>query len=159
MIFISLPRALQGVVGILACSVALHAYAGNTQPCEALSPEQVSAIVGSSMRLTSASQPNRDETGQHCIFSSENRRVELTVHRAANEHAAAKRYERELQRVDGATGEPLHGVGTESRLRITEKGSTIVARFGVHVVMVSTNAGREAVVGLARAAGAKVTRQ
>lgn len=159
MIAISLRSALRGIVGILACSVALHAYAGNMEPCESLSAEQVSAIVGSPMRPTNASQPGRDETGQHCIFSGENTRVELTVHRAANEHAAAKRYERELQRVDGAIGEPLHGVGTESRLRITEKGSTIVARFGVHVVMVSTNAGREAVVGLARAAGAKVTRQ
>ena len=146
------------LIGFMACGTGLAAKVDGLASCGVLSAEQVSAIVRVSVRDATEADSKQSEPNQHCKFAGGNVNVEITVFRATSEHAAAQRYEQALERAadGGSRGEPLHGVGTESRFRMTEKGSTIIARFGVHVVVVSTNAGRESVVGLARAAGAKV---
>ena len=149
------------LIGMLACATGLEANAGGPAACGVLSAEQVSAIVREPVRVASSVDPKQGAPTQHCKFVGENVSAEITVVRATTEHAAAQRYEQALRRApdDRSRDEPLHGVGIESRYRMTEKGSTIIARFGVHVVVVSTNAGRESVVGLARAVGARVTAQ
>ncbi len=147
------------LIGILACAAGLEANADGPASCAVLSAEQVSAIVREPVRVATVVDSNQGEPTQDCKFVGANVSAEVTVVRATSEHAAAQQYEKVLRRAadDQSRDEPLQGVGIESRYRQTENGSTIIARFGVHVVIVSTNAGREAVVGLARAAGAKVT--
>ena len=146
------------LVGVLACATGAEANEDGSAACEVLSAEQVSAIVREPVHFVTEAKSKQSEPTQHCKFAGRNVNAEISVFRAASEHAAAQRYEQALKRSaeGGSRDEPLHGVGLESRFRTTEKGSTIIARFGVHVVVVSTNAGRESVVGLARAAGAKV---
>lgn len=155
----SRTRNVGVLIGILACAAGLEANADSPVSCGVLSAEQVSAIVRKPVRVATAVDSKQGEPTQHCKLVGANVSAEVTVVRATSEHAAAQRYELALRRApdDRSRDEPLHGVGIESRYRLTEKGSTIIARFGVHVVVVSTNAGRESVVGLARAAGAKVT--
>lgn len=144
--------------GVLANAAGVEANEKGSASCGVLSVEQVSAIVREPVSDATEASSKQDEPTQHCRFAGGNVNVEVTVFRATSEHAAVQRYELALSRAahGGSRDEPLHGVGIESRFRMTEKGSTIIARFGVHVVVVSTNAGRESVVGLARAAGAKV---
>lgn len=146
---------------LLACFASGAAAAAENTGCEILSAMQVSAIVGRPVEGGASTDLREGEFARHCSFVGGSTRVELSLFRLDNEHAAAKRYEKALQHSarEGSRDEPLHGVGIESRYRSTTKGSTIIARFGVHVVMVTTNAGREAVVGLVRAIGAKVTEQ
>ena len=155
----SRTRKVGVLIGIWACAAGLEANADGPASCGVLSAEQVSAIVREPVRIATAVDSKQGESSQHCKFVGANVSVEVTALRAVDEHAAAKHYEKALRRAadDRFRDEPLHGVGIESRYRQTENGSTIFARFGVHVVVVSTNAGREAVVSLARAAGAKVT--
>lgn len=128
--------------------------------CEILSADQVSTIVGASVKLTASNHSSKGAPTQNCTFEDGKTRAEVSLLRASNEHAAAKQYESELSRTagDSSRDEPLHGVGIESRHRATETGSTIIARFGLYVVVVSTNAGRQAAVGLVRAVEAKISR-
>jgi hypothetical protein len=128
--------------------------------CEILSAEQVSAIVAATLKVTASTQSSEGVPTRSCTFGDGKTRAEVSLSRAADEHAAVKQYKSALLRDagDASRGEPLHGVGIESRYQATEKGSTIVARFGLFVVVVSTNAGRQAAVGLARALEAKVAR-
>ena len=150
------------LVGIFACATALEANTDSSAPCWVLSASQVSAIVREPVLVVTGADSKQGEPTQHCKFAGGNVSVEVTVLRADSEHAAVQHYEKALRRATDdhrSRDEPLHGVGIESRYRMTEKGSTIIARFGVHVVVVSTNAGREEVVGLARAVGARATIQ
>ena len=155
----SRTRKVGVLIGVLVCSTGLKANADGPASCGVLSAEQVSAIVREPVRVSTVVDSKQGEPTQHCKFVGANVSAEVTVVRSTSEHAAAQRYEQALRRSpdDRSRDEPLHGVGIESRYRLTEKGSTIIARFGVHVVVVSTNSGRESVVGLARAAGAKMT--
>ena len=157
----SRTQKLGVLICILACAAGLEANADGSASCGVLSAEQVSAIVREPVHVVTDSDSKQGEPAQHCKFVGGKVRVEVKVLRAISEHAAAQQYEEAHRRAADARSrdEPLHGVGIESRYRQTEKGSTIFARFGVHVVVVSTNAGREAVVGLARAVGARVTAQ
>ena len=149
------------ILVLLACFAASAARAGDAAGCEILSTAQVSAVVGKPLKGGAKSGVREDEVANHCGFAGDGTLVDISLIRLSSEHAAIRRYEKALQRSSDAASrdEPLHGVGIESRLRTTATESTIIARFGVHVVVVTTNAGREAVVGLARAIGAKVTAQ
>lgn len=135
------------------------AVARSDTTCEILSADQVSAIVGAILEVTASSHSSEAAPIQNCTFENGKTRAEVSLLHASNEHAAAQQYASALRRAagDSSRDEPLHGVGVESRYRATEKGSTIVARFGTYVVVVSTNAGRQAAVGLARAVQAKVS--
>lgn len=150
----------------LLCAIAVFAAGINVAAarsevtCEILSADQVSAIVGAILKVTASTPSSVGESTRYCTFGDGKTRADVSLLRASTEHAAAKQYESALRRAagDSSRDEPLHGVGVESRYRVTEKGSTIVARFGLYVVVVSTNAGRQAAVGLARAVEAKVAR-
>lgn len=146
---------------LLACFTAGTAAAGDSAGCEILTATQVSEIVGKPLKGGAKRGVQEDEVSNYCSFAGDGTLVDLSLFRLSSEHAAVRRYEKALQRSADAASrdEPLHGVGIESRYRTTATGSTIIARFGVHVVVVTTNAGREAVVGLVRAIGAKVTAQ
>lgn len=149
------------ILVLLACFAPSAARAGDNARCEILSTTQVSAIVGKPLKGGAKPDAHEDEFANHCSFAGEGTLVDISLIRLSSEQSAIRRYEKALQLPSGAASrdEPLHGVGIESRFRTTATGSTIIARFGVHVVVVTTNAGREAVVGLARAIGAKVTAQ
>lgn len=146
---------------LLASFSASAASAGDSSGCEILSAAQVNAVVGKPLKGGAKPGVREDEVANHCSFAGDGTLVDITLIRLSSEHAAVRRYEKALQRSADAASrdEPLHGVGIESRYRTTTQGSMIIVRFGVHVVVVSTNAGREAVVGLVRAIGAKVTAQ
>ena len=146
---------------LLACFTAGAAAAGDNAGCEILSATQVSDIVGKPLKGGAKRGVQEDAVANYCGFAGGGTLVDLTLFRLSSEHVAVRRYEKALQRsADVASrDEPLHGVGIESRYRTTTTGSTIIARFGVHVVVVTTNAGRAAAVGLVRAIGAKVTAQ
>lgn len=157
------PRQIVAIVAgiLLACSVPVAIAAEESNACQILSATQVSAIIGKPMKDDVSKNWRQEKQTQHCRFADGGIRVELSVERADSEQAAVRSYEKALRRPprDASPDEPLHGVGIESRYRNTANGSMIIARFGIHVVVVTTNAGREAVVGLVRAAGAKVTSQ
>lgn len=158
-----LPRQIvASVVGVvLVCTAPMAMTAEESTDCQILSATQVSAIVGKPMKDDVSRNLRQEKPIQHCRFADGGIRVELSVERADSEQAAVRSYEKALRRPpgDASPDEPLHGVGIESRYRNTAKGSMIIARFGIYVVVATTNAGREAVVGLVRAAGAKVTSQ
>lgn len=158
---VRLRRAHSLTFAVATFVAGINAAAGRSDiDCEILSADQVSAIVGATLKLTASNYSSEGASSQNCTFEGGKTRAEVSLLRASTEHAAAKQYESALRRVagDSSRDEPLHGVGIESRYRATETGSTIVARFGLYVIVVSTNAGRQAVVGLARALEAKVSR-
>ena len=128
-------------------------------PCRIVSSQQVSAIMGSPMEMESAVVSRENNTAT-CRFKSERNFAAIRTSRLASDAAAMSAYRETLEVLSrGASRtEPLHGVGTESRL-VLKLSTTIVARFGVHIVVVSTEGDRSAVVGLARAVGAKVIAQ
>lgn len=112
------------------------------------------------METIRVEQSRSGERSTHCEFKGENAQAEIRVIRAGSEQSALKLYQQTLNAsTAGAVNEPLHGVGTESRLRSTKTGLIAVARFGTYVVVASSDAGRPVVVGLIRAAGARLTGQ
>lgn len=123
--------------------------------CPLLTPLQVSTILGLRISSNGVATTRKGNTTT-CQFKADGRFAEVRISNFSTESAAMKSYQEALADLSrGASGsEPLHGVGTESRL-LLRNVSTIVARYGIHLVIVTTDGNRGAVVGLARAAGAK----
>jgi hypothetical protein len=124
--------------------------------CPILSSQQVSTILGRDIPSGGVAASRKGKTAT-CKFKGESQLAEVRVSEFPTEAAAIDSYRETLANFsrEAARSEPLHGVGTESRL-LLRGALTIVARFGVHIVVVTTDGSRSAVVGLARAVGAKV---
>lgn len=154
------PCAARAIAGVLWALAGAAAAKDSVPICNILTAEQVSMLVGRPMETIRVEQSRSGERSTHCEFKGENAQAEIRVIRAGSEQSALKLYQQTLNAsTAGAVNEPLHGVGTESRLRSTKTGLIAVARFGTYVVVASSDAGRPVVVGLIRAAGARLTGQ
>ena len=124
--------------------------------CRLLNSQQVSTIVGRTMEIESVVDSHEGNSSV-CKFKGDRLFAEIRVSKLASETAATNSYRDTLRALSrgAAMTEPLHGVGTDSRL-VSNGNNLIVARYGTHVVVVLTSGDRTAVVGLARAVHAKV---
>lgn len=155
------PRTACALAAVLWMLADAASAEGSVPICDILTAQQVSTLVGRPMETTGVEKSRSGEHSTLCKFTGENAKAEIRVIRTGSEQAAIRQYRETMNATagDAVTNQPLHGVGTESRLRSTKTGLIIVARFGTYVVVASTDAGRPVVVGLVRAAGSRMTFQ
>lgn len=146
-------------MAMVCAMIKISAAAQPLVACDLLTVEQVSFLVGDTVRAERMPAQQAQAATSQCRYIGAKRNAEIEVLRSADEIAAVALYARTIKSVPGdATKDmPLHGVGRESRLRIRDSAHVIIARFGVNVIVVTTNAGRPAVVGLARAVVARLS--
>lgn len=143
---------------MVCAMINLSAAAQPLAACDLLTVEQVGLLVGDTVRTERKPAQQAQAATSQCRYIGAKMTAEIEVLRSADEIAAVALYAKTIQSVPGnaANDLPLHGVGRESRLRIRDSAHAIIARFGVNVIVVTNNAGRPAVVGLARAVVARL---